>query len=280
MTMTAGNRAGVPRALAGKHPWRPRTLWRRPPDTVVVPTVAFLALAVLCEVLVSGLHAGAGLLPAPSRVLPALVAVLPSYVQNMAVTLGEAGLGYLIGNGLALVLAIVASGWAPLRSLVYQLGLILYTVPFVVLAPLLVVLFGNGTVPRVIIATLACFFPTLTSAIRGLLATPRSSRELFRLYGASGPERLWRLIVPYALPYIFIGLKFAVGAAFLGALVSEWAGAQRGIGTLLLYEMFGGQTARVWATMLLIGVTTGALFALSSLFERLAVPWAGRANTE
>ena len=120
----------------------------------------------------------------------------------------------------------------------------------------------------------------LTSAIRGLLATPRSSRELFRLYGASATEHLWRLIVPYALPYIVIGLKFAVGAAFLGALVSEWAGAQRGIGTLLLYEMFGGQTAPVWATMLLIGATTGALFALSSLFERLALPWAGRANTE
>jgi NitT/TauT family transport system permease protein len=168
--------------------------------------------------------------------------------------------------------AIVVSGWAPLRSLVYQLGLILYTMPFVVIAPVLVVFFGNGTVPRVIIATLACFFPTLTSAIRGLLATPRSSCELFRLYGASGPERLWLLIVPYALPYIFSGLKFAVGAAFLGALVSEWAGAQRGIGTLLLFEMFSEQTARVWATMLLIGATTGALFALRSLFECLAVP--------
>jgi NitT/TauT family transport system permease protein len=249
------------------------------PEEITVPAIAFIIFALVCEVLVSGLHAGAGLLPAPSRVLPALVDVVPPYLQNVAVTLGEAGMGYLIGNGLALVVALLVIGWAPLRSLTYQFALILYSVPFIVIAPLLVVLFGNGYTPRVMIATLACFFPTLTSAIRGLLATPQSSRELFRLYGASGPERLWRMIVPYALPYIFIGLKFAVGAAFLGALVAEWAGADQGIGTLLLYEMFGGQTARVWATVFLIGGTTGLLFALGSLAERLLVPWSGRAHT-
>lgn len=278
MTANAGD-AGAPRILPPPRLWPWRDVWRRLPEEVTVPAVAFLVIALACEALVSGLHAGAGLLPAPSRVLPALVDVLPAYLQNMAVTLGEAGLGYLIGNGLALALALLVIGWAPLRSLTYQFALILYTVPFIVIAPLLVVLFGNGTTPRVTIATLACFFPTLTSSIRGLLAAPQSDRELFRLYGASRSERRWRLIVPYALPYIFIGLKFAVGASFLGALVAEWAGAERGIGTLLLYEMFGGQTARVWATLFLIGATTGLLFALSSLIERLAVPWAGRADT-
>src|SRR5207244_1961976 len=104
MTMTAGG-ADTPRVLPAARSWRPGEAWRRLPEAVTVPAIAFLLVALVCEALVSGLHAGAGLLPAPSRVLPALVDVFPQYVPNMAVTLGEAGLGYLIGNGLALLLA-------------------------------------------------------------------------------------------------------------------------------------------------------------------------------
>ena len=115
----------------------------------------------------------------------------------------------------------------------------------------------------------------MTGAIRGLRAAPPGARALFRLYGASGRERLLRLTIPYALPDIFTGLRFTVGIAFVAALVSEWSGGTVGAGTLLLNQLYQGQTTDMWATLLLIGATTGLLFALIALIDRLALPWMG-----
>lgn len=244
------------------------------PDEVVIPTVSVVLVLVLFEVLVSIFHLGRGLIPAPSRIAPALVHdVFPVYMQNVPLTLGTAAVGYGIGNGLAIGLALAVFSLPPLRALVYQIGLLLYALPFLAVIPILEVILGTGSEPRIIVVTLSCFFPTLTSTIRGLLAAPQRTRVLFTLYGANGLERLRYLIVPYALPYIFVGLKLTVGFAFLTSLISEWIGANSGIGNLLLYEMFADRTPQVWATALLASATTGLLFGAMTLLERLVLPW-------
>jgi len=270
--VSARERTDTRRPHAARGRWRPGGAARRLPDTFAVPAVAAVLLAVALEV-VGVLGVGAGLLPVPTTVAPALVAVAPIYLQNIPVTLGEAALGYALGNGLALLLALLAVGWAPLRALVYQSGLILYALPWVVVSPLAVVYLGNGMAPRALLATVACVFPTLTNTLRGLRAAPPGAREVFRLYGASGPERLRRLVLPYALPDIFTALRFTVGIAFVAALVSEWSGGASGVGTLMLYQMYRGATTELWATITLVGATTGLLFALIALLDRLALPW-------
>jgi NitT/TauT family transport system permease protein len=247
---------------------------RRVPDQIAIPGLTLVLVLILFELLVRGFHAGRGLIPAPSDVVPALVHdVFPQYVQNIPTTLGTAAIGYALGNGLAITLALSIFSVPPLRALIYEIGLLLYALPFIAIMPVLEVVLGTGAEPRIIVVTLACFFPTLTSSIKGLLATPRPTRVLFTLYGASGIEQLRYMIVPYALPYIFVGLKLTVGFAFLTALISEWIGANSGIGNLLLYDMFADRTAQVWAVALLASATTGLLFGIMTIIERLVLPW-------
>lgn len=260
-------------AATGRRSWRV-------PEEVAIPAVTIVGLLALCQVLVSAFNLGRGLIPAPSRIVPALAHdVLPQYVENLPTTLGTAAAGYALGNGLALALALAIFGVPPLRAFVYQAGLLLYSLPFIAIIPILQVIVGIGFEPRLIVVTLACFFPTLTSSTRGLQATPRPLGMLFRQYGAGPIERLRYLIVPYALPYIFVGLKLTVGIAFLTSLIAEWIGGDTGVGTLLLYDMFAGRTAQVWSVALLASATTGALFGLMTIAERLIIPWSRHADT-
>ena len=143
----------------------------------------------------------------------------------------------------------------------------------IVIAPILVVWFGFGIGPKIAIIALICFFPIAVNALDGLATTPPEQRKLMRSLGAGGSAILTMLEAPTALPFVLSGAKIAVAVAVIGAVFGEWAGADDGLGHLMLVDNAQLEVARLFAAMVWLSAMAIALFALLSLIERRIAWW-------
>ena len=147
------------------------------------------------------------------------------------------------------------------------------SIPIIATAPLLALWIGTGPQVQIVIATLACQFAMLVGTVQGLRATDARQRELMHVLSASRTQTLRYLLIPSALPYLFAGLKIAAPSAVLGAITAEWAGADQGIGAMMLYALFSYDTPKVWLSVVLTCLLAGAGFAIWAWIERVAVYW-------
>jgi ABC-type nitrate/sulfonate/bicarbonate transport system permease component len=142
-----------------------------------------------------------------------------------------------------------------------------------VIAPILVVWFGFGIGPKVAMVALICFFPIVVNALDGLATASDEQRKLMRTLGAGRMRTFTTLEVPNALPYLFSGAKVAVAVAVIGAVFGEWAGADSGLGHLMLLDNAQLEVPRLFAAVFVLSVMAIALFALLALAERKLVWW-------
>ena len=142
-----------------------------------------------------------------------------------------------------------------------------------VLAPIFVLAFDYGIGPKIAIVALICFFPITVNVLDGLRAVDPGHLKLMRSYGASRLRTLRSVELPAALPSFFSGLRVAASVSVIGAVFGEWAGADEGLGRLVLRGNDELQTPRVYAGILILTLMAVALFSLASLAERLACPW-------
>jgi ABC-type nitrate/sulfonate/bicarbonate transport system permease component len=197
-------------------------------------------------------------------------------VHNAGVTLLEVLLGLAIAVALGAGAALAMHLARPLRDAAYPLLIASQAIPIVVLAPLLVLAFDYGIGPKIAIVGLVCFFPVTVNLLDGLRATDAELLKLMRSLGASRARTLWKVELPAALPYLFSGLRVAATVSVIGAVFGEWAGAEDGLGRLVLLGTQQLETARAYAGIVLLTVMALALFAAVTLAERAAVPWARR----
>ena len=216
------------------------------------------------------------LLPTPGQTARALADDSGLLFDNLAVTLAEVLLGLLaavlLGAGAALAMHLAR----PLRDAAYPLLIASQAIPIVVVAPLLVLALDYGIGPKIAIVALVCFFPITVNLMDGLRATDPELLKLMRSLGASRRQRLLKVELPAALPFLFSGLRVAATVAVIGAVFGEWAGAEEGLGRLVLLGTQQLETARAYAGIVLLTLMAVALFAAVSLAERAAVPWARR----
>jgi ABC-type nitrate/sulfonate/bicarbonate transport system permease component len=206
-------------------------------------------------------------------VAQALLSQWPLLLYHARVTLGETLVGFAsaLATGLALAAVIDLSPW--LRRAFYPVLVASQTVPIITLAPLLVFWFGPGLTSNAIVVTLVCFFPIVVAAADGLRATDPELIRLYRTFGA-GPLRIFFSVrVPGALPAVFSGIRIAVTYSVIGAIFGEYVGASAGLGFYIEQQQHAFGTNRVIAGILVTALLSLVLFALTSLAERLAVPW-------
>lgn len=211
------------------------------------------------------------LLPTPLAVWNALVAQRDLIWQNTAVTLYETliGFGAALAAGLAFGVLIDASPW--LRRAVYPLLVASQTIPIITLAPLLVLWFGFGLASKAIVVTLVCFFPITVALADGLRAADLELIKLYRSFGAGRWRIFWSVRLPGALPSLFSGVRIAITYAVIGAIFGEYVGAKEGLAVYMKLHQFA--TAAVMAAIAVTAALSIALFALTALVERLALPW-------
>jgi ABC-type nitrate/sulfonate/bicarbonate transport system permease component len=214
------------------------------------------------------------LLPAPSEVARALVDDRHLLLSDTWVTAREVLLGFAValvaGVGIALALHLSSV----LRRALYPLVVASQAVPIVVIAPILVIWFGFGIVPKLIVIALICFFPIVVNTLDGLRSVDREQVKMLRTLGASRLDLLRRLELPAALPYLFSGAKVAVAVAVIGAVFGELVGSDAGLGHAIQVGTAQLLTARVFAAVLILSLMAIGLFGLLALVERRAVPWA------
>ena len=189
------------------------------------------------------------------------------------VTLQEVLLGLsiaiVIGAGSAIAMHLSRT----LRDAAYPLLVASQAIPIVVLAPVFVLAFDYGIGPKLAIVALICFFPLTVNVLDGLRSVDPAQLKLMRSLGASRLGTLRRVELPAALPGFFFGLKIAATVAVIGAVFGEWAGADEGLGRLVLRDNNQLETARVYAGTVILTAMAVALFALAVLAERIACPW-------
>ena len=193
--------------------------------------------------------------------------------DNTLVTLEEVLLGLAVSAVAGVLFAVAMHLFRPLRDAAYPLLVASQAIPVVVLAPIFVLAFGYGIGPKLAIVALICFFPITVNLLDGLRAVEPELLKLMRSLGASRLRTLRSVELPAALPYLFSGLKIAAAVSVIGAVFGEWAGADEGLGRLVLLGNNQLQTPRVYAGIVILTVMAVALFALTALAERVACPW-------
>jgi putative hydroxymethylpyrimidine transport system permease protein len=193
--------------------------------------------------------------------------------DNAWVTLQEVLLGLAIAVVAGVACAIGMHLSRALRDAAYPLLVGSQAIPIVVLAPIFVLAFDYGIGPKLAIVALICFFPITVNVLDGLRAVDPEQLKLMRSFGASRLRTLRTVELPAALPSFFSGLRVAATVSVIGAVFGEWAGADEGLGRLVLLGNNQLQTPRVYAGIVILTLMAVALFALASLAERLACPW-------
>jgi ABC-type nitrate/sulfonate/bicarbonate transport system permease component len=262
--LAAGRRAAQ---RSGARPARPPWLGG------LIGTVGLLAI---WELLALTVLAHEHVLPTPQE---ALVTVFydPSFEMwpNVVWTLGEAGLGFLWGNGVALVLALAFVQVPLLERALLRVVLATYCMPIIAIGPILEIVL-SGRSPQVALSGLSVVFTTLIGALVGLRAADPTSLDLVRAYGGGSWRQLVAVRLRSALPATFAGLAISGPAALLGAIVGEYLGASQGLGVALISANENDNDRRAWAIALVAtAIAGGAYFAISTI-GRLLTPWAPR----
>ncbi|CAN5545387.1 ABC transporter permease [soil metagenome] len=254
---------------------RRRTTLRR-----VGPPALLLAAAAAAWQGVAGLNGVDDLtLASPAETLAALARDLPLLLDATRVTLLEVVLGLAIAVALGAAAAVGMHLVRPLREAAYPLLVASQAIPIVVLAPLFVLAFDYGLAPKLAIVALICFFPVTVNLLDGLRSVEPDLLKLMRSLGASRLATLRRVELPSALPSFFSGLRVAATVSVIGAVFGEWAGADEGLGRLVLLANNQLQTPRVYAGVVLLTLMAVGLFVLAGLLERVAVPWRRRTES-
>jgi putative hydroxymethylpyrimidine transport system permease protein len=237
------------------------------------PALLIAVLLAVWEAAVRITDTPAWLLPPPSTVAKTLVTERDLLLSNAGVTLSEVVLGFLLALSAGLLLALLIDASPLLERAVYPLVVASQTIPIPAIAPLLLIWFGYGLLPKVLVTALVGFFPIVVNAVDGLRSTDREALSMLRSYGASRTT-LFRLVrFPAALPSIFSGARIAIAVCVIGAVFGEFVGSKAGLGYLMTRAIAQFRTDRVIASIALLSAMGIGLFLVVGLIERLALPW-------
>ncbi len=238
------------------------------------PLILLFSLAIVWEVLVAVLDISAIVLPKPSAIFLRLYNE-PRYffIENGLVTFYEAVAGFALGAIVAIVLGAAMARSRLVERSIFPLAVLVKATPIVVIAPLLIIWMGYGPTPKVVMASLICFFPILVNTIIGLRSVSPTSLEFLQTVAASEWEIFLRLRVPHSLPYVLSAFKTAVSLAVIGAVVAEWAGASRGLGRVVFLKAASLDQVAVFAGVFVLAAMGILLTAVVSWLERRLLFW-------
>lgn len=230
-------------------------------------------------------------LPAPHQVAQELyntvidkkITSKRSLVFHAWITLSATLLGFVIGTGLGIVLAVGIVHNKAMDMSVMPWAIASQTIPILAIAPMVIVILNSvgvqGLVPKAMISAYLSFFPVVVGMVKGLRSPDGMQLDLMRTYNASGGQTLWKLRLPSAMPFLFVSLKIGMAASLVGAIVGELpTGAVRGLGARMLSGSYYGQTIQIWSALFMAAFVAAALVAIIGLVQRLTLKRMGLAQ--
>ncbi len=249
-------------------------LWRKR----ILPIVAIAGLIFLWWGSVELFDIKPFIAPSPVAVVQTIIAKFGLLMTNLLPTAIEAILGFILGNAAAILIATAFVQKKTMEEAFFPVAVMINTIPVVAKAPILVLLLGNGMEPKIAIAALICFFPTLVNMTRGLRDVNPQALELMKVLSASQSEIFFKIRVQNSLPYLFSALKIAASTAVIGAIVGEWIGSTNGIGALIIQATYNFDSPLLYATIAVGSTFSAAFFGVITYAERRILKWnVGRA---
>ncbi len=228
-------------------------------------------------------------LPAPHQVAAELwdsvvakkITSKRSLVYHGWITLSATLMGFAIGAGLGILLAVGIVHSKVMDKSVMPWAIVSQTIPIIALAPMIVVVLYSvglqGLFPKAVISAYLSFFPVVVGMVKGLRSPDRAQLDLLKTYNASASQGFWKLRLPASMPYLFASLKIAIAAAMVGAIVGELPVQGGGLGNRMLTGSYYGQTIQIWSALFAAAILAASLVALISALQRGALKRMGLA---
>ncbi|MEJ0079181.1 MAG: ABC transporter permease [Alphaproteobacteria bacterium] len=254
--------------------------WSRVAADIAQPIAALVAFVLLWELICRAFSIPAYLVPAPSAIWADTWKLIgPVWMHTLATTQTTL-LGFLASLVVSLPLAVMLTASPMIANTIYPLLVLTQSIPKVALAPILVVIFGSNELPRVVVTFLVAFFPLVLSIAAGITSVPPELIELGRACKASRWRELWRIRLPYAVPFIFSGVKAAITLSVVGAVVGEFVNADKGLGYLIVTSTAFFQVPLAWGALVLLSLLGIILFQAVVIIEQVFFPWAVDADKQ
>ena len=243
--------------------------WRRfgPPFVLVA------VLLVAWELYARGSNLSAFVLPAPSQVVVALWENRGEALRHAVPTIVETAVGFGVSIVFAIGAAVLMDRVAIIRRAVEPLLVGSQTIPIVAIAPLIIVWFGFGLLPKILVVVLVTFFPITVALLGGFSSTEAAATELMRSFGASSGQTFRKLRWPSGLPGLFTGLRISATYAVVAAVIAEYVGATDGLGIWMQLSQRSFRTDLVFAAILLTAALSVGLYGVVVAAERAFIPW-------
>lgn len=240
---------------------------------VLLPLAVIAAIVILWDLALRVFKVPAYVIPTPASVGQTLVRERARLADNAAPTILESLGGFALGNVVAILAAIAFVYNKGLERTLYPIAVAVRTLPIVAIAPILVLLLGNGYAPKIAIAALITFFPTLVNMVEGLESADPQALELMHVLSATKGEVFRHVRWPSSLPYLFSAMRIASTSSVLGALVAEWIGTNKGLGYLIVLTTYDFRTALLYSAMVVTSGIALTFFFLVSVLEWALVRW-------
>ncbi|MDI9494120.1 MAG: ABC transporter permease [Bacillota bacterium] len=239
----------------------------------LIPLLFALFLVLIWEAVVRAGLVPRFILPSPSDVLKAFVMTMPDMIDHILVTLREALTGFAVAIILSLLLAMAMDRFPAVKKALYPLLIVSQTIPIIILAPLFILWFGFGILPKIIVAVLVCFFPIIISLLEGLSSVDVDMINLLKSMGASKSQIFKIVKLPASMVGLFSGLRIAATYSIMGAVIGEWLGGDSGIGFYIVRVKHSFAVDKVFAATLVVIILSMLLFKVITIIQNLSMPW-------
>ncbi|MCE4957216.1 ABC transporter permease [Macrococcoides caseolyticum] len=236
-------------------------------------TLFLMGLLIVWEVLVRFLQIDAYTLPAPSAIAQSFIFDFPEYYPHLLPTIQLVLLGLVCSIVCGILFAIILHLLPVLNDYIYPLLIMSQNVPVIVIAPLLVIWFGFGLLPKLIVITLVCFFPITVSLLEGFNETDKDLKKYMQMMGATRLELFTKLEWPNSMPFLFNGLKIAGTYSVMGAIISEWLGSDAGLGKFMILAQRAFQVDQVFVAIVWIIIFALVIYMVIEAIKRFVLRW-------
>ncbi len=205
-----------------------------------------------------------------------------SLIYHSWITLSATGLGFLMGAGFGILLAIGIVYNRVMDMSVMPWVIASQTIPILAIAPMIIVVLNavgiSGLLPKAMISMYLSFFPVVVGMVKGLRSPGMMQLDQMKTWSATRGQEFWRLRLPSSMPYLFTSLKVAMAASLVGAIVGELpTGAVAGLGARLLAGSYYGQTIQIWSALIMAAALAAVLVALIGLIQKIVLKRMGMA---
>ena len=242
-------------------------------ENKVIPVVFQLIILFIWQISIDKWKIPQYILPSPKEIIITLVDIFPSITKHIYATLYEALVGFIISILVALVLAILMDNVKLIKKCLYPILVVSQTIPIIAIAPLFVIWFGFGLLPKIIVVVLVCFFPIVISLIDGLESVDKDMINLLKTMGASKFQIFTLVKLPASTVNFFSGLRIAATYSIMGAVIGEWLGGDKGLGVYMIRAKNSYALDKVFAVIIVIVMLSMALFGLLYLLQHFFTPW-------